>query len=379
MTDRPDAPSDRIFLSPPYLNGLELNSIRDAIASRYIAPTGPQVDAFEKNLAELTGRKFVVAVASGTAAMHLALHALGIAPQDLVIASTLTFIGSVAPIRYLNATPVFVDSAPETWNMDPLLLEQAINRLNRRPTAVIPTDIYGQCADYDAIGAICKKNGIPLIIDAAESLGATYKNDYAGSGGDIAILSFNGNKIVTTSGGGALLTDDEGIARHARKFAQQAREPLPHYEHLDIGYNYRLSNILAAIGTAQLQDLDWRVKKKRDLFNRYGDLLASTPGITFMPEARYGKSNRWLSVCLVDQNVFGANRETIRQKLALENIESRPVWKPMHLQPVFKAARTIGGSVAEMLFQQGLCLPSGLNLSADDQRRIVRIVLQCRR
>jgi len=377
-TEKPN----RIFLSPPFLNGHEIKFIQDAIASNYIAPLGPQVDAFEKALSEYTGKQYAVALSSGTAAMHLALKTVGVGPGSIVVASSLTFIGSVSPIWFLGAEPVFVDSDKTSWNMDPNILKDAVRDLDkkgRRPSAVIPTDLYGQCADYDAIGEICDEHEIPLIIDSAESLGARYKSQAAAGTGTASILSFNGNKIITTSGGGALLTDDKRIADYARKLSQQAREPFPHYEHTEIGYNYRMSNIVAAIGIGQMQDLEWRVNKKIELFKRYTQFLGDLPGICFMPEAAYGRSNRWLSVCTIDPETFGTDREDIRQLLEAENIESRPVWKPMHLQPVYKDALVFGGSVSERLFEQGLCLPSGLDLTQHDQGRICGLISDCPR
>jgi dTDP-4-amino-4,6-dideoxygalactose transaminase len=372
---------NRIFLSPPFLNGKEISFVNEAIESNYIAPLGPQVDLFERTLAEYIGKRHAVAVSSGTAAMHLALQSTGVRPGKIVLASTLTFIGSVSPICFLDAEPVFIDSDAISWNMDPTILQDAIRDLDNnglRPAAVIPTDIYGQCVDYDAIAEICAIHEIPLIFDSAESLGARYKKRAAGCGGKASILSFNGNKIITTSGGGALITDDKNIADYARKLSQQAREPFPHYEHKEIGYNYRMSNIVAAIGIGQMQDIEWRVQKKREIFKYYAELLEDLPGVTFMPEATYGSCSRWLSVCLIDPTAFGANHETIRLALEAENIESRPVWKPMHLQPVFKDARVYGGSVAEELFTKGLCLPSGLSLTFEDQDRISTIIKSCR-
>lgn len=371
----------RIFLSPPFLNGHEIGYLEKAIASNYIAPLGPQVDAFENALKDIVGRKYAVAVASGTAAMHLALRGIGVGEGDVVLASSLTFIGGVSPIIFLGAIPIFIDVDHRTWNMDVGLLEEAILDLTRKgrlPAAVIPTDIYGQCADYDAIEAICQQFNIPVVIDAAESVGATYLERKAGNAGLASIVSFNGNKIITTSGGGALLTEDKAMADYVRKISQQAREPLPHYEHLEIGYNYRMSNLLAAVGLGQLKDLSWRIQKKRAIFDTYCQLFGDIPGITFMPEADYGESSRWLSVCLIDPVVFGADREAVRQALESENIESRPVWKPMHLQPVFENEMVYGGKVSQELFANGLCLPSGLNLSVDDQSRIQNIVIKCR-
>ena len=367
----------RVFLSPPHLAGEEERYLREALASNYIAPLGPQVDAFEAALARTTQRRQALAVASGTAAMHLALRCIGVGPGDVVLASTLTFIGSVSPVTFLGGTPVFVDADRQTWNMDPELLETALETLDGeglRPKAVIPTDLYGQCADYDAIEALCARWEIPVIADAAESLGADYKGRPAGSTGRAAVLSFNGNKIVTTSGGGALVSDDEGLVARARKLSQQAREDVPHYEHLEIGYNYRMSNVLAGIGLAQLERLPERVRTRREIFRRYREALAGLPGLEFMPNAPTGEANRWLTVCLVTPEHFGADREALRRALEAENIESRPVWKPMHRQPVFRRARVFGGQVAEDLFRRGLCLPSGTALDARQQQRVVDTV-----
>jgi len=405
----------RIFLSPPHMSGLELQFIQEAFQSNYIAPLGPQLDAFEKEFAEKVGIPNVVAVTSGTAAIHLALRCLGVSPGDEVIASSLTFIGSVTPIVFQGGTPVFIDADRETWNMDPDLLAEELETCSKKgalPKAVLPTDLYGQCCDLDRILEICRPYGIPVIADAAEALGAKYqkiedgkqKSDsektgdwvHAGKGAKAAVFSFNGNKIITTSGGGMLSSDDKELIEHARFLSQQARDPFPHYEHTEIGYNYRMSNILAAIGRGQLRVLDERVKQKREIFDHYQKALGDLPGIEFMPEASYGRSNRWLTVILITPEEFGTDREEVRLALEVENIEARPVWKPMHMQPVFDTAqkaedgrqkagkkkqryraRVVGGEVAEDLFNRGLCLPSGTAMTEDDLNRVIAVIERC--
>ena len=329
---------DRIFLSPPHMSGHEQRYINEAFESNYIAPLGPQVDAFEKEFAEKTGTTHAVALSSGTAAMHLALCELGVGVGDEVLISTLTFIGGVSPVTFLGAKPVFIDADYKTWNMDPDLLAKEIDtsaERGRLPKAVVPTDLYGQCADYDRILEICASYEIPVIVDAAESLGATYKGRSAGAGAKAAVFSFNGNKIITTSGGGMLTSEDADFIDKARFLSQQARDDAPHYEHSQIGFNYRMSNILAAIGRGQLHVLDERVRQKRQIFAKYKAALQDIDGIEFMPESPIGKSNRWLTVILITPEKFGTDRETVRVALEAENIEARPVWKPMHLQPVF--------------------------------------------
>ncbi|MGE0083996.1 MAG: DegT/DnrJ/EryC1/StrS family aminotransferase [Desulfococcaceae bacterium] len=375
----------RIFLSPPHMGGEEIRFVHEAFDSNYIAPLGPQVDAFEKEFSALTGIPHAVALASGTAAMHLALRILGIKAGDEVIASTLTFIGSVSPATFIGAVPVFIDADRISWNMNPDLLAEELERCHKKgklPKAVIPTDLYGQCADYDRIKEICAPYDIPVIVDAAEACGAMYKGKHAGFGAKAAVFSFNGNKIITTSGGGMLASHDKALIDQARFLSQQARDPSPHYEHTQIGYNYRMSNILAAIGRGQLRVLDERVKAKRRIFEYYRNALKDIPGIDFMPEAPYGKSNRWLTVILITTEIFGADRETVRIALEAENIESRPVWKPMHMQPVFtttyKSGYT-GGNVSEDLFERGLCLPSGTAMTNEDMERIVSVIRKCRR
>lgn len=385
----------RIFLSPPHMGGSELDYIHQAFESNYIAPLGPMVDAFEKAFAEKVGIPYALALTSGTAAIHLALRVLEVGPGDEVFASTLTFIGSVSPITFQGARPVFIDSNRSTWNMDPDLMEAELMRckkIGRLPKAVIPTDLYGQCADMNRIIPICSAYGVPVISDAAEALGASFGGQHAGSGAKAAAYSFNGNKIITTSGGGMLVSEDAAFIKRARFLAEQARDIAPHYQHSCIGYNYRMSNIVAAIGKGQLECLDERSARKREIFAYYQKALGDLPGVTFMPEAHYGRSTRWLTVILIDPKEFGANREAVRQALEQENIESRPVWKPMHQQPVFcithhpgqieqraKAlsnwpARKVGGAVADELFAKGLCLPSGTALSCSDMDRIVGII-----
>ncbi len=376
----PDKPAKRLFLSPPHMGGAERTFVDEAFTSNYIAPLGPQVDAFEQEFAQVCGLPHCLALSSGTAAMHLALRLLGIQPGDLVLASTLTFIGSVTPVTFLDGRLLFVDSDRKTWNMDPDLLAQAIEdclKKGLRPKAVIPTDLYGQCADYDRLSAICEPQGIALVIDAAESVGAFYRGRFAGDAGQAAIYSFNGNKIITTGGGGLLASRDKGLIEQARNLSQQARDPAPHYEHTRIGYNYRMSNILAGIGRGQLQVLADRVDRRREIFAYYKNALADCPGISFMPEAGYGRSNRWLSVLLINPAAFGADRETVRLALEAYNIESRPLWKPMHLQPVFKDCAKVGGAVSEALFEQGLCLPSGTAMTAQELDQVVDIVRGC--
>jgi len=455
----------RLFLSPPHMGGNEREFVAEAFASNYIAPLGPMVDAFEKEFAAYTGIPHCVALSSGTAAMHLALRELGVGPGDEVLASTLTFIGSVTPITFFGATPVFIDSDERTWNLDLNLLAEELAggaRRGKLPKAVVPTDLYGQCCDLPRITSLCADYGIPVVSDSAEAMGAFYQSSeisgqksevraqesktsesslpsfpsvespssaltsdhrpltsddphseltsdlrpltsvsspsalrpqpsiasakegltfasskHAGFGARAAVFSFNGNKIMTTSGGGMLASNDARLIEHARKLSQQARDPAPHYEHTEIGYNYRMSNILAAIGRGQLRVLDDRVKAKRRIFGRYQQLLGDLPGITFMPEAPLGRCNRWLTVILIDPRKFGASSDQVRLALEAENMESRPVWKPMHLQPVFRHCRARGGNVSERLFRDGLCLPSGTAMTDADLDRVARAVRKC--
>ncbi|MFW5500388.1 MAG: DegT/DnrJ/EryC1/StrS family aminotransferase [Maridesulfovibrio sp.] len=362
------------------MGGNEQEYVRQAFESNFIAPLGPMVNGFEQDFSELTGFKHCAALSSGTAALHLALRIVGVEPGDVVITSSLTFIGSVSPVTFLGAEPVFIDSDYKTWNMDPELLAEAVDHYiskGRKPKAVIPTDLYGQCADYDRILEILDPHGIPLIVDAAESVGATYKGCHAGKKALMAAYSFNGNKIITTSGGGLLASDNKEMIDRARWLSQQAKEPEPYYEHKEIGYNYRMSNVVAAVGRGQAEVIPARVARKREIFNYYEQELGSIPGISFMPEAEYGQCNRWLSVMLVDKNEFGASPDEIRIALEEENIESRPVWKPMHNQPVFKNNTVFGGKVSENLFDRGLCLPSGTAMTAEEMERIVALIKHC--
>jgi len=457
----------RIFLSPPHLGTQELNFVKAAFESNYIAPMGPQVDAFEKEFSEYTGIEHCLALTSGTAAMHLALRQIirkaeggrrkAEKQRPFVIASTLTFIGSITPVVFEGAKLVFVDCDRSSWNMDPDLLAQELADCAKRgklPRAVVPTDLYGQCCNLPRILEICDGYGVPVVCDAAESCGAQYVKTgereggraegrtvnspygsrlathdlhHAGVGARASVFSFNGNKIITTSGGGMLASDDRELIDHARFLSQQARDPFPHYEHTEIGYNYRMSNVLAAIGRGQLQVLDERVKRRREIFDYYQKTLGNVPGVEFMPEPKWSRSNRWLTVMLITPEEFGADREAVRLALEAENIESRPVWKPMHMQPVFQSApqrnglripqgrdyadytdfkgqvsrkggkagaresgrrkaqakfktqhypaRVVGGEVAEDFFTRGLCLPSGTAMSNGDLDRIVETIV----
>ena len=377
-TNTPNKKSSRIFLSAPHMSGNELEYVRQAFESNYIAPAGPQLNQFEDLFREISGFEHCVAVANGTSAIHLVLKSLGVGDGDIVLGSTLTFIGSVAPVKYVNAELVFVDSDEATWNMDPNLLEAEIKSLmaaGKKPAAVLPTELYGQPCDLDRIIEICKPHDIPVICDSAESLGASYKDRPVGVGARAATFSFNGNKIITTSGGGMVASDDPALIDHCRYLATQARQPVLHYEHHDIGFNYRMSNIVAAIGIGQLEVLADRVNKKRVIFDQYHNFLGDAPGLSFMPEAAYGRSNRWLTTMLVDPKAFGAQPLDIIAALDAENIESRPVWNPLHLNKAFADCRTVGGSVSESLYKHGVCLPSGTIMSESDVKRVSDIIL----
>ncbi len=371
----------RLYLSPPHLGPDEARLVAETFASNWVSPAGPNLDAFEREVAALLGVPHAVALASGTAALHLTLRHLGVGQGDEVWCSSLTFAASANPIVYERATPVFIDSEERSWNLDPALLAQALDdaaRRGRLPRAVVVVDLYGQCADYDPILAACARHGVPVIGDAAEALGAHYKGRAAGSLGWCGVISFNGNKIITTSGGGMLVSHDATLIAHARKLATQARDQAAHYQHSEIGFNYRLSNVLAAIGRGQLRVLEQRVAARRRIFARYAELLAGVPGITLMSEERFGSSatraNRWLTVIQIDEAVFGVGPEDIRLALEREDIESRPVWKPLHLQPVFAGCRVIGGVVAERLFARGLCLPSGSAMADADIVRVTEVM-----
>lgn len=369
--------SNRIYLSPPHLSGLELQYVAEAFVTNWIAPVGPHVEAFEREFCETIGAAHAVAVSSGTAAIHLALMLAGVRGGDEVAVSTFTFAASVNPIVYLGARPVFIDSERESWNMDPELLSAFLDDRARRgtlPKAVVLVHIYGQSADLDPIVAACARHGVTLLEDATEALGSNYKGLAPGTIGRLGAFSFNGNKIVTTSGGGMLVSDDEELIAHARKLATQAREPAPHYEHTEIGYNYRLSNVLAAIGRGQLAVLESRVAARRRNYEFYRVALADVEGIEFMPEAHWGRHTRWHTVVTIDPNTAGADREDVRMALEAENIETRPVWKPMHRQPVFAGCECVGGDVADALFATGLCLPSGSSLTESDLVRVADVI-----
>jgi pyridoxal phosphate-dependent aminotransferase EpsN len=367
----------RVYLSPPAVLGDEEAAIVAALRSNWIAPLGPEVDGFEDDLQAQTEVGHALALSSGTAAIHLALVALGVSPGDVVVAPSFTFIGSVSPVSYVGADAWFVDSEVDSWNLDPDLLHEALSiaRLEgRRVGAVIAVDLFGQCANYARIEEICAAFDVPLIEDAAEALGATYGGRPAGSFGRVGILSFNGNKIITTSGGGALVSDDADLVERCRHLSTQAREPEIHYEHREIGYNYRMSNILAALGRAQLATLDERVAERRELFDTYMERLGDLDGLDFMPEATHGDSNRWLTALTINPDRFGATNLDVMEALGADNIEARPVWKPMHLQPVFAGGRMFGGDVSEQIFASGVCLPSGQQMTDDDIDRVVGIV-----
>jgi len=407
MESQGNAMKKRVFLSPPHIGEYEQGFVKDVFDSNYIAPAGSEIKAFERAFCDYTGIGYCVALSSGTAAMHLALRELGVGPGDEVVGSSLTFIASISPVVFLGAGLVFIDCDRESWNMDPDLLTAELEAGERRgklPKAVIPTDLYGQCADYDRIFNICNSYGVPVVVDAAEAMGATYDRKgsseseskravHAGKGAGASVFSFNGNKIMTTSGGGMLASDDKDLIDRARFLSQQARDPFSYYEHSEIGYNYRMSNVLAGIGRGQLKVLDERVHRKREIFEYYHSALKDVAGIEFMPEASYGKCNRWLTVIVINPEDFGVDCRSVQQALENENIESRPVWKPMHLQPVFDCgcgtnpthtkkkrykARMIGGSVSEEFFAKGLCLPSGTAMTDHDMDRIIEIILNCR-
>jgi pyridoxal phosphate-dependent aminotransferase EpsN len=367
----------RIYLSPPHLGAEELELVREAFASNWIAPLGPHLDAFEAEVAAVAGVRHAVALSSGTAAIHLALRLIGVRPGDAVVCPTLTFCATANPIVYEGGVPVFLDADPATWNIDPQLLGEELRdraARGRLPRAVIAVDLYGQTADYDALAEVCNRYGVPLIEDAAEALGASYRGRPAGSFGCCAVFSFNGNKIITTSGGGMLVSNDATLIEQARFLATQARDPAPHYQHSQIGHNYRMSNVLAAIGRGQLRQLPARMAARRRIFDTYRSRLADLPGLSFIPQASYGRSNAWLTCLTIDPQAFGATCHDLFLALAAANIESRPVWKPLHLQPVFAGCPFRGGTVAGTLFERGLCLPSGSAMTSDDQERVIEIV-----
>ncbi|MBU7593522.1 DegT/DnrJ/EryC1/StrS family aminotransferase [Metabacillus halosaccharovorans] len=374
-----DKQQERIFLSAPHMSGNEMKYISEAFETNWIAPLGPNVDAFEKEIANYVGVSEAVAVSSGTAAIHLALSLLDVEMGDKVFCSTFTFVASANPILYQGAVPVFIDSEPETWNMSPQALEKALKDASadgKLPKAVIVVNLYGQSAKMDEIVSLCNQYDVPIIEDAAESLGSTYKGKASGTFGKFGVFSFNGNKIITTSSGGMLVSNDVEAIKKARFLATQAKDPAPHYQHSTMGFNYRMSNILAGIGRAQLEVLEQRVQARRQLFNRYNQELSSIPGIHFMPELKHTKSNRWLTALTISEEVTGISVRSILNALSEENIEARPVWKPLHMQPLFKGANYYSHSenmsVSESLFNSGLCLPSGSIMKKEDQMRVIK-------
>jgi dTDP-4-amino-4,6-dideoxygalactose transaminase len=374
--------NERIWLSSPHMSGDEQKYIREAFETNWIAPLGPNLDGFEKQLGEFLQIPHVAALSSGTAAIHLALVMLGVGPGDEVLVSGFTFSATVNPIVYQGATPVLIDSEPSTWNMDPVLLEEAINdrmKKNRRPKAIIVVDLYGMPASLDKIISISGKYGIPLIEDAAEALGSKFNDRHCGTFGEINILSFNGNKIITTSGGGALASANDEYVKKARFLSTQARDAAPHYEHSHIGYNYRMSNIVAGIGCGQMEVLEERIAARRRNNALYRELFSGMDGISFLTEPSPAWfSNYWLTTMIIDAPTEKFNRETIRLALEAENIEARPLWKPMHLQPIFKGMPAYVNGVSESLFNKGICLPSGSNLSEKDLERVAKIVKSLR-
>ncbi len=371
----PTKRNDRIHLSIPHLGTEERRFVEHAFDTNWIAPLGPNLNAFEQDLADYLHVKHAVGLSSGTAAIHLSLILLGVGPGDEVICQSMTFAASANPIVYLGATPIFVDSEPRTWNMDPEVLRKALKSrtdLGKRVKAVIPVHLYGMPADMAKINDVCQEFGVSVIEDAAEALGSKLHERYCGSLSDLGILSFNGNKIITTSGGGALLTNDEAFAKRARHLATQARDVAVHYEHSETGYNYRLSNVLAGIGRGQMMVLNDRIEARRRNYERYKLGLEDLPGIHFLQEPEGFFSNRWLTAFLIDHLESGGNTcERLRLALDRANIESRPLWKPMHLQPVFRNAPFYGSDVAERLFERGLCIPSSSNLTTEQLSYVI--------
>jgi len=371
----------RIFLSSPHMSGNEQKYIQEAFDLNWIAPLGNNVDGFERELADYNAIEDAAVVVSGTAAIHLALRLLNVGVDDNVFCSSLTFVASANPILYQGATPVLIDSEMDTWNMSPQALERALGEAKKSeklPKAVIIVNLYGQSARIDELVDICDTYGVPVIEDAAESLGSTYKGRQSGTFGTYGVFSFNGNKIITTSGGGALVSNDKETLKKARFLATQARDQAVHYQHSELGYNYRMSNIVAGIGRGQLEVLDERVQQRRAIFERYYEAFGNVEGIEFQPELEENMSNRWLTALTIDPEVAEVSRHEIIERLNQENIEARPVWKPMHLQPLFDGVKYYpheeGNSVSDYLFDYGLCLPSGSNMSVEEQERVIGLI-----
>jgi dTDP-4-amino-4,6-dideoxygalactose transaminase len=372
-------PPIEIYLSPPDVGPEERALLLDAFDSGWIAPLGPHVDAFEAELAAKVGAGHAVALSSGTAALHLALILAGVGPGDRVLCSTLTFVASANPILYVGAEPVFVDAEPRTWNIDVDLVEEELKAAAARGehyAALIAVDLYGRVCDYERLEPLCEELGVTLIEDAAEALGSSRGGRMAGSFGAFGVLSFNGNKILTTSGGGMLITEDAEVAERTRHLATQARDPAPHYEHSDMGFNYRLSNLLAAVGRGQLLHLEQKVARRRAIAARYRDRLGDLPGVAFPDAAEDEGWNGWLTTLTIDPNATGVDRESVRLYLRAHGVEARPVWKPMHLQPLFSGARVLGGTVAAEQSKRGLCLPSGSSLDDVQHGEVCALVCE---
>lgn len=374
--DRP-APQPPLHLSPPHLAGTELDTLRETLESGWLAPAGPTLARFEAALAGVMQLPHAAALSSGTAALHLGYRLLGVEPGDEIWTSTLTFVATVAPAIQMGATPRFFDVDPASWTLDPHRLREELSAAARRgrlPRVVVPADLYGQPSDMAAIRAACARWGVPVLSDSACALGGRQHGKPAGHGADLVAVSFNGNKIVTAGGGGALLSENPSLIARARHLATQAKEAAAHYQHETTGFNYAMSSVLAAVGLAQLPSLEERVETRRAIFARYMDALGAMPGLSFMPEPGWARSTRWLSAMLIDSKRFGVDREAIRLALAEQQIESRPVWKPLHLQPAFRGAPAVGGEVAATLFEQGLCLPSGSAMTVPQQFRAISAI-----
>jgi dTDP-4-amino-4,6-dideoxygalactose transaminase len=369
---------EKVWLSSPHMGDMERKFVEEAFDTNWISPVGPHIGAFEDALARYAGIGHCAALSSGTAAIHLALIILGIKQGDEVVCSSFTFSGSCNPIAYVGATPVFVDSESTTWNMDPSLLSECIDdrmkKTGRKPSAIILVHLYGMPADIEGVMRVARAHSIPVIEDAAEALGSTYGGKALGTFGDLGIYSFNGNKIITTSGGGALVSENAHWITKARYLATQARDPAPHYQHSEIGYNYRLSNVCAGIGRGQLMVLDERVHQRRRNFDAYYEAFRNLPGVSFTAEPDAAYANRWLTTMLVNPAEAGTDRMKIAAALEKENIECRPLWKPMHLQPVFASAPAYSRGISERLFEIGLCLPSGSNLDERDRDRVIAVI-----
>ena len=368
---------ERVYLSPPHMGENEIKYIQEAFEANWISPVGPNIEAFEQALVNYSGARYAAALSSGTAAIHLALIMLGVERGDEVICSSFTFVGSCNPIIYQGATPIFIDAEEETWNMDPVLLEEAIEdrlKKGKKPKAIILVHLYGMPAKLEEILRIAHRHEIPVVEDAAEALGSRFKGRRLGTFGTLGIYSFNGNKIITTSGGGALVSDHKDYVTQARFLATQARDQAPHYEHSVVGYNYRMSNICAGIGRGQMEVLEQRVQQRRAVFSFYKEQLGNIEGISFPEEPENCFANRWLTTMLVDTEVTKVSPGDIRKELGRYNIESRPLWKPMHLQPVFRNFPHYGGNVSADLFVRGLCLPSGSGLGLEILKKILDII-----